>query len=182
MKTTSCTCRSCVGLCEKNPGWMTPADAKKAIRAGLASRLMRDWLDPCSKVGNKERIYLLCPASDDRGGEDAPEWDDMHGGGGDFVASFLNPPWKGRCTFLSNGRCDIHNSGFKPTQCASALACKSTGKDNYEMGRLWDNADGRAVIDLWRASLAKTNGPDVGEAAGRGSASSAAFNSEGENR
>ncbi len=68
-----------------------------------------------------------------------------------FPAAHHAPPrQKGRCTFLENDRCPIHSSGFKPKQCRESLGCeRKAGPDNYEMGRLWDTAEGRAVVDHW---------------------------------
>lgn len=137
-----CHCDDCVGLCYRNPGWMTPAEAMQAMDAGLAHRLMRDWLEPSSKLGNTERLYVLAAASEGCEGRDAPEFD--------FAALFLGYTKKGKCTFLEEDRCSIHDSGFKPKQCRESLGCENgCGPDNYEMARHWDSDEGRAVLDRW---------------------------------
>ena len=154
----SCSCSECVKACQRNPGWMNPAEAVKAIEAGLAKNLMLDWLDPCSQVGNTEPILVLCPASRHYGGSKAPEWDDMVGGG-DLMSIILNPPHKGRCVFLSDkNRCLIHDSGFKPEQCRKIQVCAGDEEregqpDNYDMGRLWDTEKGRAVVEQWKRAV-----------------------------
>lgn len=155
----SCTCTSCVSACQRNPGWMNPVEAVKAIEAGLAEKLMLDWLDPCSQVDNTEPIWVLCPAARSYGGSKAPELDGMLGGGDDFMSSFFNPPYKGRCVFLSDkNRCLIHDSGFKPEQCRKVQVCAedevTKGQpDNYDMARLWDTDKGRAVVKQWKRAV-----------------------------
>jgi Fe-S-cluster containining protein len=155
MPSQSCACPKCVDLCRKNPGWFTPDEARQAIAAGLADKLMCDWLEPSTKVGNTDRIYLLAPAADDRGAGMAPEWDEMHGGGGGIFSMMMGPPpYKGRCVFLQeNDRCAIHDSGFKPRQCREALACSDVMLDNYKMARLWNNEDARAIVAAWRKQV-----------------------------
>lgn len=73
MSVESCTCADCRRGCQRNPGWFTPEEARATIAAGYTSRLMRDWLEPNSRLGNDERIYVLAPASLGSEGEDAPE-------------------------------------------------------------------------------------------------------------
>jgi Fe-S-cluster containining protein len=150
----SCTCPECVSLCEDNPGWMTPAEARRAIEAGLGGRLMVDWLEPCSEVGNERRLYLLCPAAEGCEGGACREFSTfelltvaMVGGGA----------CKGRCTFLKDGLCEIHSSGFKPVQCRKSFECRGNPEypDNYAVARLWDTEEGRAVMAMWPGELRK---------------------------
>jgi hypothetical protein len=148
----SCTCDECVALCVRSPGWMTPAEAGRAIDAGLARSLMRDWLEPSKTLGNRLRIFVLAPAVIGHAGRDAPEMrlidllEALCGGGS----------WsKGRCGFLSaEGRCGIHDSGFKPVQCRSIVGCvpmsdAESGPGNYDIARMWNTAAGRAVLRRW---------------------------------
>jgi Fe-S-cluster containining protein len=145
-----CSCERCVALCERNPGWMTPEEAEAALDAGLGKRLMRDWLEPSSEVGNDERIYLLCPAAEGYEGGDAPELD--------FMSLFSAMSWsKGCCTFLEGGRCTVHSSGYKPRQCREAFGCDDIRNkicsDNYAMARLWRNDAARAIVARWQAEI-----------------------------
>lgn len=141
-----CHCDDCVGLCHRNPGWMTPAEAMQAMDAGLAHRLMRDWLEPSSQLGNTERLYVLAAASIRCEGKDAPEFS--------YFELLFGYGKKGRCTFLENDRCAIHDSGFKPKQCRESLGCEhKAGPDNYEMARFWDNEEGRAALRRWQAEV-----------------------------
>jgi Fe-S-cluster containining protein len=143
----SCACPLCVKCCENNPGWMTPTEGRKAMKSGLAKRLMRDWLEPCSKYGNDERIYLLAPASEGCEGDDAPEGD---------LCELLFGDWsKGRCTFLEKDRCAIQDNGFKPKQCRLSWGCADKYIDNYAMARPWDTSFGRATVERWRKLVAE---------------------------
>ena len=137
----TCSCKKCVSLCERNPGWMTPEEAVKAMAAGHADRLMRDWLEPCSEVGNEKKIYVLAPASIGCEGKDAPDFE--------LFIIFSGRESKGRCTFLNNDLCDLHTTNYKPMQCRESMGCAEIGLDNYEMARMWDNDEGRQAIDLW---------------------------------
>lgn len=138
-----CHCDACVSLCHNNPGWFTPEEAMQAMDAGLAHRLMRDWLEPGRKFGNTERLYVLAAASIRCEGQDAPEFS--------FFELFMGFAKKGRCTFLDEkGLCTLHDSGFKPKQCRESLGCeRKAGPDNYEMARYWDTEKGRAAVKRW---------------------------------
>lgn len=138
--TISCTCAKCVAICD-NPGWMTPEEAEAAITADLGPRLMADWLEPCSRVGNDERIYVLCPASIGYEGSDAPEF---------TLFELLSSINKGRCNFLKDQRCELHDTPYKPRQCRECFGCRPDGPDNYEMGRLWNNEAAQALVKKWR--------------------------------
>lgn len=50
----TCSCPNCVSLCEKNPGWMTPEEALKAIASGHATRLMR--AEPLNAITQEDVI------------------------------------------------------------------------------------------------------------------------------
>lgn len=148
---TGCSCAKCVSCCEQAPGWMTPGEAIQAIEAGYARRLMRDWLEPCAEVGNTHRIYVLCPASEGCEGADGPEFSlvelIMMGIGEDIR--------KGVCTFLKDGLCEVHSSGFKPRQCREAFGCRDhSATNNYEMGQLWTTDEASRALRLWQEALA----------------------------
>lgn len=127
----SCTCAACVSCCENVPGWMTPDEARAALDAGLHDRLMADWW-----VGSDENIYALIPATLGCEGKYAPQWPG------------------GTCTFLKAGLCEIHNSGFKPSECKAAMACaggpvKEPNKST--IWKLWDSPEGRALVERWES-------------------------------
>lgn len=140
----SCTCAACIQACVEMPGWMTPEEAECAIQAGYGSALMLDWLEPCDEIGNVDEILVLCPACAQCDGRRAP-----------VMPPFpLNLSWvKGRCVLLTrDGRCEIHNSGFKPAQCRLSRRCHPSAKctSNYTIARLWDTEDGRRIVAGWR--------------------------------
>lgn len=147
----NCTCEKCVERCRVYPGWMTPAEGLRAIKAGFAKRLMRDWWESDGSVAG--RIFVLAPAVLGCEGNDAPE----------LTTSQLldlalgSSLYLGNCTFLNNNeRCDIHSSGFKPTQCRHTFGCKpglGSRYDKKNLMRLWDSDKGRAVIEEWRKAL-----------------------------
>lgn len=145
----ACDCGECRRLCARNPGWFTPVEARSALDAGHAAKLMRDWLEPCDEVGNDDRIYLLSPASIGHEGDDAPEMDFFH---------WLSGGCKGACVFYREGLCDLHATTFKPVQCRTAFGCRDLTPeypDNYEVARLWDTDEGRAVVSAWQRALPK---------------------------
>lgn len=145
---TDCSCKDCVGACKANPGWPTPAEAARFIAEGLASRLMCDWLEPSSLIDTDERIYLLAPASRGHEGDFAPEMDFL-----DFAFK------KGRCVFLDRkDRCEVHDR--KPLQCRMTLACGSeplnrlgNGYSNYDIAKLWNTDEGRALVADWKRAV-----------------------------
>ena len=143
----SCHCDKCVGPCMTTPGWMLPSEAKKAIENGFANRLMRDWWEPSSELGNDDRIYVLAPASLGNEGQDADEMPDSLWG----ALSWCH----GRCTFLNReNKCELHNTEFKPNECRTASVCgKQNGTSRVELARLWNSDEGRSVIALWKSSL-----------------------------
>jgi Fe-S-cluster containining protein len=147
---SSCTCSACVRNCERNPGWMSLEEAEKAIGAGMATRLMRDWLEADGELGNKARIYVLSAASIGHEGTDAPEIDFA-----DALMMLMGTEWtKGRCTFLKNNLCQIHDSGFKPQQCRESMGCKEEpGPDNFAMARQWNTEEGRALVARWEKAV-----------------------------
>jgi Fe-S-cluster containining protein len=141
----SCTCRGCVTCCYVQPGWMTPVEAERAINAGLASKLMRDWL-PISAG----RAYVLCPATAGHGGRDAPEptqADLRHTEAGPIVI-------RGRCGFLNvKQRCAIHGSGFKPVQCRLSSCFGDRSPDKREIAAMWDSDHGRELFARWQHAV-----------------------------
>ncbi len=153
MKKT-CTCDRCVSACKSYPGWFTPAEASRAIKAGHARKIMRDWLEPSGELGNDDKIYVLAGASNGCEGADAPDFADMSMV--DILTALFGgkKPIKGPCAFLKDKRCTIHDSGFKPKQCRETFGCNpNSGPDNFVMARLWNTKNGRAVIAEWQKAV-----------------------------
>ena len=144
--TESCTCPKCVAICN-NPGWMTPEEAEAAIDAGLGPRLMVDWMEPCDELKNDKRVYILCPASRGYEGSEARDFDFA-----ELIMMSIGDARldKGRCNFLKDSRCELHDTPHKPRQCRECFGCKPDGPDNYEMGRLWNTEAAQLLVQKWR--------------------------------
>lgn len=154
----SCTCEECVSCCKSYPGWFTPDEALRAIEAGFASRFMLDWFEPDSRLGNKERIFVLSPAGVGFEGRSAPEY--SIGELLQFVVTGTNPIDL-RCTFLTQDeKCEIHNTLFKPVQCRSFNQCDESTHDNWvnklEVAKLWEGR--QDVVEKWKAVGMRSDG------------------------
>lgn len=143
----SCECAECVANCKRYPGWFTPDEAKRAIDAGYANRLMRDYWE-----GEKTPIYVLAPAVVGCEGGDIQPDDAWIGAQRGLMAWVLGEVYPGRCTFLADDKCAIHDSGFKPIQCRTAF-CQDTEnklwKSKLDVADLWNTEEGHAVLALW---------------------------------
>ena len=131
----SCQCKKCKNACTYAPGFMTPNEAELAINSGYAGQLMIDWW--VMDVGTKD-IELLCPAVIGHEGRYAPE------------LNFFSVS-KGVCTFFVDGKCKIHDSGFKPLECCRAMACEESYMDR-ERGivKLWDTPKGKKILKRFK--------------------------------
>lgn len=127
MATTECNCERCQKGCQRYPGWMTVDEAKRAMDAGHAKDLMRDYW--ASMEGN---ISVLCPAIEGYEGRTAAWLPD------------------GKCVFFSNGKCGIHNSGFKPRQCRESFLCKGIGPGKSEFIEEWNSPEGKEQVRRFR--------------------------------
>lgn len=163
-KVATCTCEKCAKLCEYIPGMPTPAEAKAMIDAGLGNKLMLRLIYG-SDADPLKATRVLMPAvttSQGRfcGGDIQPSLWEMGDGGEkpehiiDLMVvlfySLKNRTW-GRCTFLKDGLCSIHDSGFKPIQCRTATGCvpNPTFFDNFEVADLWRTKEAVAIVDEW---------------------------------
>jgi hypothetical protein len=128
----ACACPECVAMCQHRPCWPTPDDVRHLIEAGYADRLMVDWWFDRDK---NKTIYLLTPAIAGRESGEAP----------------AHP--EGQCTFLdTDGLCQIHDNGLKPTEGQIALCGDRTPEGLHEqIARTWDDAAAQALIDRWEA-------------------------------
>ena len=136
-----CRCEKCISGCRRMPGLFAPAQATQAIEAGLADRLMA--------VGyhdDRGTYRALAPLTSPKDGVYHPTAITPH-------LRLETASAKGRCTFFTaDDRCEIHASGFKPLECASALLCKTSGGDvasNTEIRDAWASPEGRRVIAVW---------------------------------
>jgi Fe-S-cluster containining protein len=125
---------------------MLPEEASRAIADGRAGRLMLDWWEPSDELGNEDRIYLLCPAAEDCEGCFAPI--------GDFLEMALGLFEKGQCTFLKAGKCEIHDSGFKPLECRTAHHDREDEElpldERASIAAAWMTDRGRQIVAEWK--------------------------------
>ena len=121
-----CACAVCLAYCMR-PGWWTVREAAAAYDAGYARRMM---LEP-----SPERTFgVLSPAF--RGCE----------------GTFALQQYAARgCTFLRDGRCELHGSGFQP------MECRFCHHDRPGQGPLchadleadWNTPAGRLLVVRW---------------------------------
>lgn len=135
---TTCACETCINMCRTRVCWGTPEDALKLIKAGFGNRLMNDyWLGGRYDDGYSD-ISLLCPASTGYDGLMAPE-----------ERKLLGP-----CVFLtSEGMCELHTLGLKPTECRLAIHQMGSGDidtNHRDAAMSWNNEEAqRLVYDWW---------------------------------
>lgn len=87
-----CSCDICVGYCHR-PGWWIVEEAEKAIKAGLAPRMMLE-ISPDGNFG------VLSPS--------------FKGNEGNFA---LQVYAEQGCTFLDKGLCELSGTGLQPLEC-----------------------------------------------------------------
>jgi len=133
-----CQCERCRSACTRMPGLFTPDEALKAIAAGLADRLMA--------VGyhdDRGTYRALAPLTEPIAGVYLPTAITPH-------FRLETAAAKGRCTFFTADRlCEIHQSGFKPMECAGALLCRSGPANNGAIRDAWAGREGRQVVSQW---------------------------------
>ena len=123
-----CSCDICSNYCQR-PGWWTVEEAARAIEAGLGRQMMLE-MSPDFTFG------VLSPA--------------FRGCGTLFA--YQEYASKG-CTFLVDGRCELHGTGYQPLECRY---CHHE-RDGLGMGchadieKDWDSAAGRSLIVKWAA-------------------------------
>lgn len=101
-KQTSCSCEKCKTQC-KMPCIGTPEDIFKIISAGYENRLMEAEWEAGIVMGVTDKSYkIITPAFD---------------------------PEKQSCTFFTDGLCELHDKGLKPTE--GKLSHHSTTPENF---------------------------------------------------
>lgn len=121
---------------------MTPEEAAAAIRAGYAHRLMKDWFGSGPVEYEDAEVFQISPAIVGYEASPAPS------------TARIVALGKGPCTFLKDGLCEIHDSGFKPIQCRNAHHSKGTVEPSVEeMETIWNTDEGRAVVAEWAGSI-----------------------------
>lgn len=89
-KPVECKCSICKSQCQKAVCLGTPEDIMNLVKAGFGSRLMQTSWGAGVKMGLiKEPVDIIAPLYDTE---------------------------KGACTFFTNGLCELHDLGLKPTE------------------------------------------------------------------
>lgn len=102
-KPVECKCTICKSQCQKQVCLGTPEDIVKLVNAGYSDRLMRTMWGAGVMMGLvKEPVEIVAPYYDRA---------------------------KGSCTFFTNGLCELHDLGLKPTE--GKLSHHSTDVDNF---------------------------------------------------
>lgn len=152
--TTDCRCDKCRAACERIPGLFTPEQAQAAIAAGLGIRLMA-----IGYHDDRGTYRALAPLSVPLDGIYHPTAISPH-------LRLETASAKGRCTFLTADRdCEIHTSGFKPAECATALLCVSPDereRSNAAIRDAWAMPDGRRIVEQWSDQLSADGTPKAG--------------------
>lgn len=133
----SCTCEACAGACKRIPGVFAPLEALRAVRAGLAPRMVETRM---------EGHFVLMPLAR------ADGWQESEGHFRDGAYDA-----RGRCTFLSGSdRCELHDTKFKPKECREALLCGETAgarEVDRNLEASWDTRVGHLVRKIWHKAL-----------------------------
>jgi hypothetical protein len=128
-----CQCTKCQSMCWR-PCFGTPDDIQKLIEAGYEDRLCLD--NHCGFEKNAE-IDLLSPA--------------LKGHESSFAPLMSGSP-EG-CTFLKDGKCELHDKGLKPSQGRKAIHNHRDTKEEeekYTGGKL-----GASISELWKDEKAQ---------------------------
>jgi len=133
----TCDCDRCKKMCEGNPCWPTPKEARMMINAGYGDRLMLDWW--ADGGYDSDDILLLCPASEGYEGKMAPLIDRL---------SYFQE--KGPCVLHdSHGRCMLHSTGFKPLEGRIAIHQGDHDGLHEAMAESWNNEEAQELAQSW---------------------------------
>jgi hypothetical protein len=122
-----CSCQVCQSCCAR-PGWWTVEEAKKAIEAGLAGRMMLE-MAPGFTFGVLSPAFKGCEVS--------------------FALECFS---QRGCTFhQENNLCELHGTGLQPLECRYChhnRRCQGV-KCHEALGKDWDSPAGRALVVHW---------------------------------
>lgn len=125
-----CQCDICRGYCQR-PGWWTVEEARRAMAAGYAFRMMLE-LSPDHSFG------VLSPA--------------FHGCEQSVALQAFS---KNGCTFLRKGLCVLHGSGLEPLECRFChhLRQGQGQKCHSDLEKDWRTPAGQALVKEWLRRL-----------------------------
>ena len=121
-----CGCEVCRSYCRR-PGWWTVEECARAIKAGLARRMMLE-------ISPERSFGVLAPAF--RGNE-----------GAFALQEFAN---RG-CGFLVEERCELHGSGLQPLECRFCHHDRvgQGPRCHADIERDWNTPQGQALVEQW---------------------------------
>jgi hypothetical protein len=121
-----CSCDICKGYCVR-PGWWTVEEAKKAIEAGFANRMMLE-------ISPEQNFGVLSPA--------------FKGNEGSYALEIFSA---NKCTFLKQGLCELFGTGNQPLECRFCHHTrKNAGKKcHLEIEKDWNSIEGKKLIVKW---------------------------------
>jgi hypothetical protein len=121
-----CACEICVGYCAR-PGWWIVEEAARALEAGYAGRMMLEM--------SPDRMFgVLSPA--------------FKGNEGLFALDLYAACG---CTFLSNGLCELHDTGLEPLECRHCHHDRPGAgpRCHADIEQVWNTAAGRGLVVRW---------------------------------
>lgn len=125
-----CSCNICVNYC-KRPGWWTVEEARQALHAGLANRMMLE-------ISPERDFGVLSPA--------------FKGNECNYALQLFS---ENGCTFLKNNLCELYGSGFQPLECRFCHhERKGEGIEcHLDLEKDWHTKEGQELVTLWIRKL-----------------------------
>lgn len=121
-----CSCNICCGFCRR-PGWWSIEQARGAMQKGYSRRMMME-------ISPEFTFAVLSPAF--KGNE---------GGIAQKTKAYS------LCTFLQNGRCELHNTDLFPLECAfchhDRIGLGQKCHNDLELN--WNTRRGQAMVLRW---------------------------------
>jgi hypothetical protein len=121
-----CSCDICKSYCIR-PGWWTVDEARMAIQAGLADRMMFE-ISPELNCG------VLSPS--------------FKGNEGNYALQLFS---NNGCTFLNEGLCELFGTGLQPLECRFCHhSRKGRGiKCHLDIEKDWTTKPGKLLVVEW---------------------------------
>ncbi len=121
-----CSCKVCTYFCTR-PGWWLVDEARMAMDAGYAGRMMLE-------LSQNHSVGVLSPA--------------FKGNEGYFSLQVYS---SNGCTFFTHGLCEIFGQTFQPIECRFCHHDRlGYGmKCHQEIARDWNSGKGRRLVRRW---------------------------------
>jgi hypothetical protein len=121
-----CSCQVCLSYCVR-PGWWTVEEARNAIAAGYAHRMMIE-------MAPEMNFAVLSPA--------------FKGNEGNYSLQIFS---KQGCTFLKDNLCELFGTGFQPLECRFCHHDrKGQGIDCHTaIEHEWNSHEAKRLIVRW---------------------------------